>query len=138
MRRNGNGKSFVPHNFTPGRDKDMRPLSFCRIFNFIQFSFEAFFSLIGTFGSIQRQSEPTFPQGYFIKVLWIFIENSWKHFDNIFFKGTSFSLVSGLKKKFREGYNSNPPLHTPLIGLFWKIAARRKSIGEKSQNQFAI
>ncbi len=38
-----------------------------RKFNFIQFLFEVFFNTIGTFGSAQSRSEPTFPYHYIIK-----------------------------------------------------------------------
>ncbi len=49
-----NGESLVPRRSTPGEDKDMRPLSFFyRKFNFGQLLIQAFFDIIGTFGSVQ-------------------------------------------------------------------------------------
>ncbi len=43
----------------------MRPSEvFGRKFDFIQFLFEVFLGIIGTFGGVQPQSEPTFPFQY--------------------------------------------------------------------------
>ncbi len=51
---------------TPGGDEDTRLVSFCRKLNFIQFLFEAFFIIIGTFGSVQLQSKHTLAFQYII------------------------------------------------------------------------
>ncbi len=47
------GKCWPPPSSTPGGDKDLLPLSFCRKFNSEQLSVEAFFDIINHFCSVQ-------------------------------------------------------------------------------------
>ncbi len=65
-----NGKSLeLPTSIAGGEIEMCVHWVFCRKFDLIQFLFEAFFNIIGTFGSGQFKSEPTFPFQYIIKYL---------------------------------------------------------------------
>ncbi len=57
-------------NSATGGDKHIHQLSFLKKFNCIQFLFEVFFNTIGTFSSIQLQSEPIFSFRYIILRGW--------------------------------------------------------------------
>ncbi len=52
---------------TPGGDRHMRPLTFCRKFHSQRLLFEAFLDIIGIFGNVDPYRDSTFPfQGIII------------------------------------------------------------------------
>ncbi len=57
-------QSFDPHSFNPGGDRHVRPLLFCMEFNSQQLLFEQIFDIVGNIGSIQPESDSTFPFQY--------------------------------------------------------------------------